>query len=75
MTNYATDRVGFAGSTFCILGWRDRPCCMPAQLRVAFDAPATDRERQIDEVLAKLMLADQAGQRITTVFGRQRKGC
>ncbi|MBV9140474.1 MAG: ATP-binding cassette domain-containing protein [Pseudonocardiales bacterium] len=44
-----------------------------AQLRFPFETPAADRERRIDEVLAELKLTEQAGQRIATLSGGQRK--
>jgi ABC transport system ATP-binding/permease protein len=44
-----------------------------AQLRFPFETPAADRERRIDEVLTELKLTEQAGQRIATLSGGQRK--
>jgi ABC-type multidrug transport system ATPase subunit/pSer/pThr/pTyr-binding forkhead associated (FHA) protein len=44
-----------------------------AQLRFPFETPAVDRERRIDEVLTELKLTEQAGQRIATLSGGQRK--
>ena len=44
-----------------------------AQLRFPSETPAADRERRIDEVLAELKLTEQAGQRIATLSGGQRK--
>ncbi|GAA4683907.1 hypothetical protein GCM10023215_18080 [Pseudonocardia yuanmonensis] len=44
-----------------------------ARLRFPADVPEADRERRIDEVLAELNLTGQAGQRIDTLSGGQRK--
>jgi ABC transport system ATP-binding/permease protein len=44
-----------------------------AQLRFPFETPAADREQRIDEVLTELKLTEQAGQRIATLSGGQRK--
>ncbi|HEY6425486.1 MAG TPA: FHA domain-containing protein [Pseudonocardiaceae bacterium] len=44
-----------------------------AQLRFPSDTPDADRERRIDEVLAELDLTEQAGQRIASLSGGQRK--
>ncbi|MCW0213988.1 MAG: FHA domain-containing protein [Pseudonocardia sp.] len=44
-----------------------------ARLRFPADVPEADRERRIDEVLAELNLTQQAGQRIDTLSGGQRK--
>ena len=44
-----------------------------ARLRFPADAAEADRERRIDEVLGELNLTEQAGQRIDTLSGGQRK--
>ncbi|WP_433506487.1 FHA domain-containing protein [Pseudonocardia halophobica] len=44
-----------------------------ARLRFPADVPEADRERRIDEVLTELNLTEQAGQRIDTLSGGQRK--
>lgn len=44
-----------------------------AQLRFPPDTSPAERERRIDEVLAELKLTEQAGQRISSLSGGQRK--
>jgi ABC-type multidrug transport system ATPase subunit/pSer/pThr/pTyr-binding forkhead associated (FHA) protein len=44
-----------------------------ARLRFPADVAEADRERRIDEVLGELNLTEQAGQRIDTLSGGQRK--
>jgi ABC-type multidrug transport system ATPase subunit len=44
-----------------------------AQLRFPADTPGADRDRRVEEVIAELGLTGQAGQRISTLSGGQRK--